>query len=74
MATVAEIQAELDAAGTGMKVQILQKANASGTLDEFYCVALAEATCTPGTARWVRTTRADTAAQQATAIKAGLRV
>lgn len=74
MATVAAIQAQLDASGSGMSANIMQSAYVSASLDEHLVVALASTSATPGTARWVRTTSAQTAAQQATAILAGLTV
>lgn len=57
-----------------MDIEILCSAVVDGTYDEHYCLAKAGATSTPGVARWVRTTSAQTAAQQATAIRNGLTV
>lgn len=74
MATVAQIQAELDAAGTGMSANIMRSAYVSATVDEHYVVALASTSATPGNAQWVRTTSSDNAATQATTILAGLSV
>jgi len=74
MATVAQIQAQLDAAGTGMSANIIRSAYVSASVDEHYVIAVASTSATPGTARWVRTTSSDSAAQQATAILAGISV
>lgn len=69
MATPAEIQAQIDPAATGRVANITRSVFGS-TFDEHYVVGV----LTPyaGRARWVRTTQANTAAQQATAILAAL--
>lgn len=70
MATPAQIQAQLDAAGTGNVCNILQSQRVDGTFDEHYAISLNSPY--PGRARWVRTTSANTAAQQAASILAGI--
>ncbi len=65
MATVAEIQAQLDPQGTGKKIVIVKKNVRSATADQFYCtggVGLA------GRSRYCATTSTDSAATQAAAI------
>ncbi len=64
MATVAEIQAQLDSQGTGKKISILKKFTVA-TTDTFYCLGGVVA---PGKAKWCPTTNTDSAATQATAI------
>lgn len=65
MATVTEIQDQLDSQGTAKKIRIVRKQTVSGTVDNFYCTG---GVTFPGRARWCSTTTSDTAAQQATAI------
>jgi len=69
MATPAEIQAQLDSAATGRVANITRSVNGA-TLDNHYVVGVTAPYA--GRARWVQTTAAQTAAQQATAILAGL--
>ena len=64
MATVIEIQAELDPEGYGNQIEILKQFTVS-TTDTFYCLG---GQVRPGLARWCETTNTDTAAQQATSI------
>jgi len=64
MATVAEIQAQLDPQGTNTKIVIVKKFTVS-TTDTFYCTG---GVVVPGRARWCATTNTDSAATQATAI------
>lgn len=70
MATPAQIQAQIDSAGTGMVANIQQSVHADATYDNHYVVGI----CPPytGRSRWITTTAAQTAAQQATAILNGL--
>lgn len=67
MATVAQIQAQLDAQGTAKKIRIV-KQHSAGTTDTWYCTG---GVVTPK-ARWVTSTNTDTAAQQATSITTGM--
>lgn len=69
MATPAEIQAQIDSAATG-RVANITRSIIGSTLDDHYVVGV----LTPyaGRSRWVQTTAAQTAAQQATAILAAL--
>ena len=69
MATVAEIQAQLDTQGTGRIANILKKNVLSGTVDQWYVVGLVGYA---GKSRWISTTSSQTAAQQAAAILTGL--
>lgn len=70
--TPAAVQAQLNAATNGMNAQILiADEGGGGTEQRWYVMALADA---PGRTRWCVTTAANTAAQQATAILAALRV
>ena len=64
MATVAEIQAQLDAQGFGKQIVIMKKFTVT-TTDTWYCDA---GVIVPGRCRWVTSTNTDTAAQQATSI------
>lgn len=65
MATVAEIQAELDSAATGRIANITRMSKtAVSTIDNFYVQAKIGA----GRSRWVATTNTDSAATQAAAI------
>lgn len=64
MATVAEIQAQLDPQGYGNQIEILKQFTV-GTTDTFYCLG---GQVRPGRARWCATTNTDTASQQATSI------
>lgn len=70
MATPAQIQAQLDSAGTGLVANIQQSVHADGTYDNHYVVGIAPPYT--GRSRWITTTAAQTAAQQATAILNGL--
>lgn len=70
MATVAAIQAQLDAAGTGGAAHILMSTHEDATFDSHYCVGMADAA---GRSRWCKVTAAQTAAQNATDILAALR-
>lgn len=69
MATPAEIQAEIDPAGTGLVANIQQVLHVDDTYDNVYAVGV---NSYPGRSRWVKTTRSDNAATQATAILAAL--
>ncbi len=69
MATPAEIQAQIDPAGTGRVANIQQSIRADATYDQHYVVGLSSY---PGRSRWIQTTSAQTASQQATAILQGL--
>lgn len=70
MATVAEIQAELDSAATGNLATITRMDKSSvSTIDNFYIDAKIGA----GHSRWVQTTNTDSAATQAAAILAATR-
>jgi len=64
MATVAEIQAQLDTQGTGKKIRIEKKFTVS-TTDTFFCTGGVVA---PGRARWCATNNAASAAVQAASI------
>lgn len=68
MATVAQIQAQLDSQGIGKKITIEKKFTV-GTTDSWYVVAN---TVRQGKAGWVKSTNTDTAAQQATSITTGV--
>lgn len=65
MATPAQIQAQIDAAGTG-NVANIERSIIGTTIDEHYVVG--QVAPYAGRSRWVQTTQAQTAAQQATAI------
>ena len=67
MATVAEIQAQLDPQGTNMKLLLIKKFTVS-TTDTWYCLG---GTVRPGAAKWVTSTNTDSAAAQATSITTG---
>lgn len=69
MATAAEINAALDAQGTGKKIRIVKEMHPSASATLFYCVA---GTVRAGGAEWVETTTADTTAQQATTISTAM--
>ncbi len=69
MATVAQVQAQLDSAGTGNIANITQSAIQDGTHTEYYVVAGTSL----GRSRYVVCLTGDTAATQATNILAGLR-
>ena len=69
MATVAAIQAQLDSSGTGNVANIVHSVIGT-TLDEHYVVG--QIAPYAGRSRWVQTTQAQTAAQQATAILSAL--
>lgn len=64
MATVAEIQAQLDPQGLNTKIRIIKKFTVS-TTDTFYCLG---GVVRPGRAKWCTTTNSDSAATQAAAI------
>lgn len=64
MATVADIQAELDPQGLGTRITIVKQFSVA-TTDTFYCVGGVDAV---GKAKWCETTNTDTAAQQASSI------
>lgn len=68
MATVAQIQAQLDPQGLANRTNIVKQFRVS-TTDTFYCTGGVDY---PGRARWVTTTNTDTAAQQATSIRTGM--
>lgn len=67
MATVAEIQAELDAQGTNTVIRIIKQwaKSVDATTDLFYCIGGVNYA---GRAKWCPTTNTDSAATQATAI------
>lgn len=69
MATPAEIQAQLDSAGTGRVANILVSSHADGTYDNHYVQGMSGYA---GRARWCQTTAANSAAVQAAAILATL--
>lgn len=66
MATPAEIQAQIDSAGTGNVANITMSMGVDATYDNHYTVGV----CPPytGRSRWCKTTKSDSAAAQATAI------
>lgn len=64
-AAVTDIQAALDTYGKGIK--IIKSDTLSASVDSFLCTGGTEA---PGRQRWCNTTSSQTAAQQATAIRA----
>lgn len=68
MATVAAINAQLDASGTGMgsEIQFSVVGAVAGSKDEHYVLG---GSLYPGRARWVQTNTGDTAAAQATTIR-----
>lgn len=68
MATVIEIQAELDPQGYGNQIKILRQSTV-GTTDTFYCLG---GQVRVGRARYISTTNTDSAATQATAITDGM--
>ena len=68
MATVAEIQAQLDPQGVSTKIRILKQFRVT-TTDTWYCTGGVVAV---GKAKWVTSTNTDTAAQQATSITSGM--
>ncbi len=71
MATPAEVQAQLSASPAGAKIlQATESLTADSTKAAYYALGGTDA---PGRARWVVTTKADSAADQAAAILAGLR-
>lgn len=65
MATPAEIQAQLDPAGTGKVANIISSVHAGSTYDNHYVVGI---NSYAGRSRWCATTAANTAGQQATQI------
>lgn len=71
MATVAQIQAQLDPDNTGRAATITHSHNLDGTFDIMYVVGHCSA---PGRSRFCKVTSAQTAAQQAAAILVLLRV
>jgi hypothetical protein len=68
MATVAEIQAQLDPQGFGKKIKIEKQFSVS-TTDTFFCIGGAGLA---GRARWCPTTNTDSAALQAAAITSAM--
>lgn len=70
MATVAAIQAQLDAAGTGGSAHIIASTHEDGTFDSHLCVGMADV---PGRTRWCKVTAAQTASQNAADILTVLR-
>ena len=74
MATVAEVNAELDPAGTGMRAKITHehnRTNSGSTVLTKACFCLG-GTDRPGKSRWVVLTVSDSAATQAAAVLSGL--
>jgi hypothetical protein len=74
MATLAETNAELDPAGTGMRAKAIIEENRTSSggsplTKNYYCLG---GTDRPGKAGWVTVTVADNAATQAAAVLAGL--
>lgn len=69
MATPAQIQAQLDSAGTGLVANIQQVVGVDATYDNIYVVGV---NSYPGRSRWVRTQKSDSAAVQAAAILTAL--
>lgn len=65
MATPAEIQAQLDSAGTGNVANIQSSVHADETYDNHYVVGI---NSYPGRSRWCTTTASDSAATQAASI------
>ena len=72
MATLAEINAQLDSQGTGRSIRILKHAPKAvdATTDQFLCLGMSGAYVKK--TRWINTTNTDTDAQQATAIQNGM--
>ena len=70
MATVAEIQAQLDSASTHNVINILKSVTVDATYDAHYCVGIAHPYA--GRTRWCTTTTAETAANQAGEIQTAL--
>lgn len=68
MATVAEIQAELDPQGTNKRL-FLQTKFTVGTTDTWFCLG---GVVRPGAAKWVTSTNTDNAATQAAAITSAM--
>jgi hypothetical protein len=71
MATPAAIQAEMDPAATGRVANIQAVVHASTTKDNVYAVGVVAPYA--GRSRWIETTSADSAGDQATAILNGLK-
>lgn len=69
MATPAEVQAQLDAGSTGRIANIQRSWIVDATYTDYYVSGMHGYV---GRDRWVRCTSANTAAQQATTIRAGL--
>lgn len=69
MATPAEIQEQLDPAGTGLVANIIQSINCTSAKADRYVVGLNDYA---GRSRWVQTNIASSATAQATAILAAL--
>jgi len=69
MATPAQINAQLDSANTLRKPRIVKSIKVDGTYDAHYVIG---GVGSAGRDRWVRTTNAETAANQATEILTGL--
>lgn len=70
MATPAQIQAQLDSAGTGKVANITISTHAGATYDNHYVVGIDSYA---GRSRWCTTTQADSAATQAASILTQLR-
>lgn len=68
MATVIEIQAELDPQGYGNQIEIVKQFTV-GTTDTWYCLG---GQVRVGRSRWVTSTNTDSAAQQAASITSGM--
>jgi hypothetical protein len=68
MATVAQIQAQLDPQGIGKRINIIKKFTVT-TTDTFYCIG---GVGLAGRARWCPTTNTDSAATQAAAITSAM--
>lgn len=69
---VATIQTAMDTAHTTNIANIQRKAAVSGSIDEFYVVGVTAPYA--GKAGWIRTTSSDSAATQAAAILAALKL
>ena len=70
MATAAEIQAVIDPDGSDLEFNLVRSVNVDATYDEHYIVGGVAPYA--GKARWVRTTSAQSAAQQGAAIIAAM--
>lgn len=69
MATPAEIQAQIDPAGTGLVANIISSLHVDATYDNHYVVGI---NSYAGRSRWITTNVASSASAQAAAILAGL--